>query len=146
MLIFTWFLKNPLGQKVGIVLICLVVGFVALNWYGNREYSKGKAIGVSLGAEDMRKSMEAAWKVKEEAIAVQQKQLIAESADIQKQKAQLAGLRNEANKALVQINANAVAQMERANATVNSIPGDQLDDALRRLSAELGPPEKYPPE
>jgi hypothetical protein len=139
--IFLWFFKNPLGQKVGIVLICVILGFVALNWYGNSQYQQGKAIGVKLGDEDARKSMEATWAKREIDLKTAQDKIIADRAKIDQDAIEVAKIRGTLSASLVQIRAASQTRQENANAIVASVPGDMLDDAIRSKSAALGAPQ-----
>lgn len=139
--IFLWFFKNPLGQKVGIILICVILGFVALNWYGNSQYQSGKAIGVKLGDEDARKSMEATWAKREADFKTSQEKLDADRARVDSDAAQVAQLRAGLSTSLSQIRTASQTRQENANAIVASVPGDMLDDAIRTKSASLGAPQ-----
>ena len=140
-----FFTKNPLGQKIGIVLVCLLFAGLALRWYGNGQYYKGRNEGVKQGAEDIRKSQEAAWKERELQLENDRKALDEAGEELQKQMEAIEAIRKVQDTALAKIRATGQARQEASNAIVNSIPGDLLDDALRRKSAELGPPKDFPP-
>lgn len=136
-----FFFKNPLGQKIGIVLICVILGFVALNWYGNNQFQQGKVLGVKIGDEDARKSMEATWAKREADMVLTQQKLDADRARVDKDAEQAALLRASLTSSLAQIRAAGQTRQESANAYVTSIPGDQLDAAIRAQSAKLGTPQ-----
>ena len=142
--IANWFFKNPLGQKVGLVVVCAIAAIIALNWYGNNQYEKGKQTGVFLGAEDARKSMEEKWKEMEASLAATQEQLTQSRATIEKNNLELQELRSSLNSALKQIATTSQHSMEVASTEVAALPSPVLDDAIRNKSKELQDPTIQP--
>lgn len=136
-----FFFKNPLGQKIGIVLICLIAAFIALNWYGNRQFQAGKGVGIGIGAEETRKNMEKSWKIKEDNLKIAQEEVSKKQIEVDKRSAEIVKMKKALDETLIKIKTTNQTQQESANAIVAAVPGDMLDSALRNKSRELGKPK-----
>lgn len=134
------FAKSQLGQKVLLVLGCIVAAFVALNWYGNRQYEKGKEVERTATTEVIRKGVEKEFKAREAVLAQDRKALEADRARDIEARTETDKMKVELDKKLAAIQAASHAQAEVIHEVVNSIPGDELDEYIRRQSAKLGPP------
>lgn len=135
-----FFLKNPIGQKIGIVLLCAIASFIALNWYGNSQFEKGKQVEKDAITESVRKELEAKLKSQTDAIAAERKTLDADRASLIKEKAQLVPLRAELTQAVATLRATSATQLENIHAIVNATPLERLADDIKRKSADLGYP------
>jgi len=137
---FIAFAKSQLGQKILLVAGCVIAAFIALNWYGNRQYENGRDVQRTATTEDIRKGVEAEFKVREAALAQDRKALEADRARDIKARIETDKMKVELDKKLAAIQAASHAQAEVTHEVVNSIPGDELDEYIRRQSAKLGPP------
>jgi hypothetical protein len=138
--IFGFFTKNPLGQKLGIVILCCTAFFIYLNWHDEKIAREWEAKGLKIGAEETRKSMEAEWAEREKKNAVERKGIDEARAQQLKEKAELVRLRSSLEASLTSIQAASHAQMEAANAFIGSIPDAELIANIRAQSARLGIP------
>jgi hypothetical protein len=137
---FLAFVKSQLGQKILLVLGCAVAAFIFFNWYGNNQYEKGRAVERKATTEDIRKGVEKEFKAREAALAQDRKAIEADKVRDIKARAETDKMKIELDKKLAAIQAASHAQAEVIHEVVNSIPGDELDEYIRRQSAKLGPP------
>jgi hypothetical protein len=140
MFLLTMF-ANPLVRKIAIIFACVLSFLLVARWYGNREYYKGVDEGVKTGAERLLKAKEAEWNAKEASISSKAQKVATESMDLENRRGELAHLREDLNATLAKIQITGQVSNANSGATVAAIPGDQLDDAIRRQSAKLGPPQ-----
>ena len=140
-LIFKFFFRNPLGQKIGLILACAIAFGLLARWYGNSQYYKGEEIGIQKGGAMMLEKKQEEWKQKDAEISSQKKDLEVQTKELEGRKAEVAKLRIDLTSTLTKIQATSQASAEAANAIVSSIPGDALDGSIRAKSAELGPPK-----
>lgn len=132
--------KNPIAIKILVALIASAFFLFAARWYANREYYKGVEVGVKQGAESLRKEQEASWKEKEKIIAAEQRRVETDRGEIEKKEKELSAIRKELNSTLIKIRTESKVRQDAAAEIVSSVPSDLLDDAIRKISARLGPP------
>lgn len=132
---------NPLVRKIAIYAAMVSCVLLLLRWYGNREYYKGVDQGIKTEADRLVKAKAAEWKLREDAIIIQAKQVADQGKILNAQRIELATVRTSLINTLAEIQSNSQASQGAANAIVNSIPGDLLDSAIRYKSTELGPPK-----
>lgn len=136
----TWLLalwENPLVRKVVLYAAIALAVLYGLRLWGNKQWAKGEQQGRVSAAVEMEKDLKAAWKAREVALSDAAKNLAFERQTWATQTAELAraraGLQDSLSRSLNQIKTT----HEADNAKVIAVAPDQLDAALRTLSAEL---------
>ena len=137
---FLAFAKSQLGQKVLIVAGMLLAAFIFFNWYGNKEYEKGRAVEKLNTTEGIRKELEKEYAAREAQLKQDRQALNVDRASVVKERVVTSQMRKELEGTLVAIRAASTAQAQVTHAFISTIPGDQLDEYIRRQSAKLGPP------
>jgi len=133
---------NPLFRKIAIIVVCVASVGLAIRWYGNRQYAVGKQAGIVEESKRLLEAKQQEWQAKEveiqtriEALAKAEKSRAAVDAELRRMRASM-------DESLAKIQAANQAQTGAAHEIISSIPGDLLDDSIRRKSTELGPPAK----
>jgi hypothetical protein len=128
---------NQIARKVILYGAVLLATLYGLRLWGNRQWAKGESQGRIAATADLEKAKAAEWKKREEDLAAGAAKLAVDVKTLGAQRAELAGARaslvDTFSRSMNQIRAT----REGNNATVFSIPDNQLDGALRDLSREL---------
>lgn len=124
---------------VKLILCAAALGAVlfALRLYGNRQWYKGQAAGRVYEAKAIEQAKQSEWKIKAAAIAADATKVDAEKAAIKAAADQLAKDRLSIGMDLKTALATQTARKERDYANTASVAPDQLDSAIRTISAEL---------
>ncbi len=146
MLLALWgLIKTPLGQKITIIVICIILAFGALKWYGHRREEIGKTKGIVIGANDTKQQMEEQWKKREADLTKREATVVTDTKVVDAKKAEIVKLRASLDQTLIQIQATSNASEESANEIISRIPVSELANSIKRKSAELGPPKDTAP-
>ena len=128
---------NPLARKIiqygGIALIVLLM----LRWYGNRQWSKGVEEGRRDAAASISESKKAEWRAKENEIEATRLHLADLQADLKADQTDLRRERANLSKSFQET--LAIIRDERISqyANASAVAADELNDALRLVSAGL---------
>jgi hypothetical protein len=136
MFFLAWF-GNPLVRKIAIYVAIAAGALLLLRWYSNRSYYQGVDAGVKLEADRLVKAKAAEWKLREDAIAAQAKQVAEQEKTLEAMRAKLVGMRSDLDRTLAEIKARGDAAGVSAGVIVASVPASELDNALRLKSNEL---------
>lgn len=124
---------------IEVILAALLAGgcWIALQRWGAKQWAKGEQQGRDNVAADISKKKEAEWAAKEKTLAVEAATLAADRRTIDVQASEIAATRAATRAALTQIIDAARKTQGESNAKVLTVPGPELDDALRTISAQL---------
>ena len=130
-----WVKKAAIYSVLGIVVSGGI--FLSLRWYGNVQWRAGEQAGRVAATTELEDQYRERWRQTGKDIAAAAVQTAQDRSKLEAQASSLArsrqSLQTSLDSTLQQIN-----QAREANdATVHLIPGDELDAALRDLSAEL---------
>ena len=128
---------NPLLRKITIGALAILLLGYALRRYSNRVYSEGYKSGKVAAATEMERVKKAEWAARETAMAADAAKAAGEKRSVEAAKAQLAQDRTNLSRSLKDALAATAARKEANFATVVNIAPDELDGALRAVSAEL---------
>ena len=127
----------PTGWKIGSAAAVAIALFVAVQWYGNKQWSKGEAQGRQFVADQLVKEKEKDWAERERKIE-DTKTLIEEQTEMLKQiTAQVAAARAQLKDQYAAITARETAQRDADERIIASVPDSDLRAAIRAISAEL---------
>ena len=131
---------SPIARKVMLYGAIILAVLYAVRWYSNREWSKGYDEGKTSGIAEIEKAKAAEWASREadlrKATAVADEKLTQADA-ILKQARQV---QSDAKRVLDSTISQSEGRMQGVHEAAVSIPPDRIDDAILRLSADLGPP------
>jgi translation initiation factor IF-2 len=128
---------NPLARKCILYGAATLAILFALRLYSNRVWEQGVQAGKIQATQEVEKAKEVEWKAKEDALAVAGAKLATDQRTLSAQTAELARARSALQDSLSRSLNQIRASHEANNAKVIAVPADQLDAALRNLSAEL---------
>ena len=131
---------SPLFRKVALYGAIILGVLYLVRWYSNRQWSQGYDEGKISGIAEIEKAKAAEWAERE--AAVHEAGIVAAQKDAQASAAlqQALSARNDARRTLDTIIAQSQGRSEATHSTAITITPDAIDDALRSLSASLGPP------
>lgn len=135
------FLLSPLGRKIALYAALAVAAFFAYRWWSNKIWESGYDDGKRAGITEAEEAHKKEWKEREEQlrqmeVAATQKDASAELALTSARKVQ-----TNASRVLESVLAQSQGRLQATHDMAVDISADVIDDALRRLSAELGPPQ-----
>jgi hypothetical protein len=136
-MMFMLLLANPLARKILIYAGVALAIFYALRLYSNRIWDQGFREGKTAGTVELEKAKRAEWAGKQEAITAAGASLTQEKTSLSAQAAELARARRQIQASLDDSLGLISFSAKENNAKAASIPGNQLDAALRALSTEL---------
>ena len=124
---------------VKLILGAALVGglWYALELWGAKQWAKGEQqgrVGMSL---ELEKANKAEWAARQAELDKATAQVDADRQQVETQKADLERMRLSAQSTLRQVVAASQVGREVSNAQAITLPPDELDSALRSLSAEL---------
>ena len=131
---------SPIFRKVLLYGAIILAVLYAVRWYSNKQWSKGYDEGKISGIAELEKAKAAEWAERE--AALQQAASLADQKEAEASAAlrQALSARQDARRALDTIVSQSQGRQQTTHATAITITPDAIDDALRRLSASLGPP------
>ena len=135
------FFLSPLGRKIALYSALAVGAFFAYRWWSNRVWEKGYDEGKKAGIEEIEAAKQKEWAAKEDGLRQAAALNLQEQTQAERDLRAAQAARQDARKTLDAILAESKGRLQATHAIAQSISADAIDDALRRLSAELGPPD-----
>jgi hypothetical protein len=75
MALFSWFISNPLGRKIGASVLLIIALFITIKIIEHRAFEAGKKEGINVGIKDTEEKLRPMWEQREASLEREQRAL-----------------------------------------------------------------------